>query len=365
LTPPKGTVPPPSTLPSTAPNLPHAHPTPGYRALPSPASVLQELPPPLFPRSGEASSSTGTGTYAPAISRFQGLSQGPTGSANARRNLSRLRMLPQNRALTHPVSFTVTILFWPNVVSGPYEPRDHPTYELRATMAQFATTLKILRARHLVFDAVLPTDASNLGPALSVAISNHFSTHRLILPSQPNCTDTSYNFHNQPWVVMKACCRKGNFTAFLPETNLSGKTFDKKAVTRLSEQFVNPEPRNDNLLLVLCSFYKQYSHSLPANPFLRLAPQYGHVSGPLTMPDIDNDNPASFVELPHPCFAQRVLNGVPYSGPLRADATCLTGLCPGMTVPETSTSSQSTIPSVRQRSPVLPVGISSLFLLSI
>ena len=199
-------------------------------------------------------------------------------------------------------------------------------------------TLQTLKRHHLFFNVVLPGKADEpLDGPLTSQILAHFTSHNLVLPSDPNPGSGDIHFHQQPWVLMQPKLRKATLIwSIEPHPNMNANTFTHTNLVRMTSKFKNPERGSKTMMVILGIFYHLFSFLRLANR-LSSAPRYSHVSGILQPSWIGEGGSASALDQHHPCFAQRITAGIPHSGRSQHSPACLTNLCPGAEAVDTPT----------------------------
>ncbi|KAJ7212438.1 hypothetical protein C8J57DRAFT_1256371 [Mycena rebaudengoi] len=272
----------------------------------APAITTSAIPPPLLPPPPLRLLQP---TLPNPITAFTGPTWLLSTSANDTRNLSRACNFPHKYkpprtfpATAVTTNFKAEVLLWPNVNPGEYEPPGGPTLDFKYTSDQFAETLIHLKSYNLVFIVTLPVADrdSTITQDLTSQLSAHLHTHNLVLPPPPfelPANEVLFWFR-QHWVLMAPRQQGGIFT-FEPHANANTNNFNHKMILQMNEKFFNPDIENHD------------------KPLIVLAPRFGHVHGALvnlpTGADEDIDEP----QLPHQCFGQRILYGLPHSGRLR------------------------------------------------
>ncbi|KAF7345499.1 hypothetical protein MVEN_01568400 [Mycena venus] len=177
-------------------------------------------------------------------------------------------------------------------------PAGHGTRLLRARNDDMLEILGRLKVHNLIIPVFLP-------PWLKTA------WHSPPCPTALTSADAT-QLTKQPLALLSAT-RRLDIITFKPHPTINANSFGLEEFSKLGKKFSNPDPAAG-----------------PSSILIFIAPRFGHLTGPINHPDFaSQDLPADGLTLRHPCFADRVLDGLPFAGTaILADPACFDGLCP-------------------------------------
>lgn len=142
-----------------------------------------------------------------------------------------------------------------------YEPFDMPTYDFKVTGGQFMETLQTLKRHHLFFNVVLPRKVDEpLDGPLTSQILTHFTSHNLVLPSDPNPGSGDIHFHQRPWVLMQRKLKNATLVwSIEPHSNMNANTFNHTNLVKITSKFKNQECGSKTMMVILGAFSYELS----------------------------------------------------------------------------------------------------------
>ncbi|KAJ7455177.1 hypothetical protein FB451DRAFT_1373321 [Mycena latifolia] len=287
---------------------------------------------------------------APApISAYQGPPAAVTGSAGTRRVASALRTLPHNQIASsssaasvhrgprrgfpsgsNPFSSHLSLLIalWPLVIPGVHEPAGYGTRLLKAQNDHMLDILNRLKLHNLLITVNVPRNGIASAVDFTSQLVAALAPHRLSLAPHPEPLDDGQasQLNAQPFSLLSPT-RRADVITFKPHPTINANIFDAEEFAKLGKKFKNPDPAAPAAATAILIF---------------IAPRFGHVSGPIDCPSFGaQDIPDDGLALSHPCFAARVLDGLPLAGSaMFPDPQCTSDICPSLEVRSRIPSSQ-------------------------
>ncbi|KAJ7482745.1 hypothetical protein FB451DRAFT_1555697 [Mycena latifolia] len=277
---------------------------------------------------------------APApISAYQGPPAAVTGSAGTRRVASALRTLPHNQIASsssaasvhrgprrgfpsgsNPFSSNLSLLIalWPLVIPGVHEPAGYGTRLLKAQNDHMLDVLNRLKLHNLLITVNVPRNGIASAVDFTSQLVAALAPHRLSLAPHPDPLDDAQasQLNAQPFSLLSPT-RRADVITFKPHPTINANIFGAEEFAKLGKKFKNPDPAAPAAATAILIF---------------IAPRFGHVSGPIDCPSFGaQDLPDDGLALSHPCFAARVLDGLPLAGSaMFPDPQCMSDICPSL-----------------------------------
>ncbi|KAJ7636762.1 hypothetical protein FB45DRAFT_1056053 [Roridomyces roridus] len=293
------------------------------------------------------------------VSAFGGLPAPIAGTSEQRRTESALRNLPQHQLASSSGSgsrtsrrpypggsnvfndnVSIVVALWPLVIPGLHEPAGHGTTVLKSQNSNMVAVLNRLKQHHLLVTVNIPRTGLASLPDIVAQFDVALKPHKLSAPRHPNLltTEEAKEFEKQPFILLSPTRREDVFT-FRPHPSINFNTFGNDELTKTAKKFKNPLP-----------------NATPGQRLLFFAPTFGHINGPINDTAFSAQTlPSGSLDLAHPCFSTRVVDGLPLAGnAILPDPECMTGHCPepssiAMTPPPAQLAPMGSL--VRARSP--------------
>ncbi|KAJ6576003.1 hypothetical protein DFH09DRAFT_1276674 [Mycena vulgaris] len=269
------------------------------------------------------------------MSAFSGTPPEVTGSVGTRRMASAQRTLPHNQLATtssapsnyrgarrsfpagsNPFGANPTLLVavYPMVIPGIYEPAGHGTTLLKAQNDNMLTFIHRLQLHNLVLTVSVPRNGIAPAVAFTTQVVDALAVHGLSLPPHPQPLDAAEaaQFTKQPWALLSPT-RRNDVLSFKVHPTINANSFGMDEFTKLGKKFKNPDPTTGLEKIILF-----------------IAPRFGPLSGAIDCTQFSTQTlPDDGRSLSHPCFASRVIDGLPFAGnAMPPDPECMIDICP-------------------------------------